>query len=486
MTLDSHTTQARPGTKHPVSAPRRQACECKHQALDVAGVVRALPERSTCFVAQAPGWLDVMGGLGDYSGSLVLSMPIGGQVCVAVQATTKPEFTIAQVDEVGKLRGERWSRPMAHFFDGEGSAIDATTAVERLAPSRIEACLVGAVVELLRAGVIKPITGGLSVAVRSDLHNGCDVGNDAAYVAALLCAVTAAFDRTLELPDAALICQRVANDWLARPIGIADATCTLAGETNSVNAVRCEPCQKIGVVGLSEQLTILGIDTGARRADAALRYERVRTASFMGRALIDIIRCHEAVDAGERNGYLSHITVAQYVEGLRDRLPTKLLGGEYLDRFGETGDPLTRVDPAHAYRIRSRTEHHIYEHARAAAYYEVLARAVSENDRAAAGEIGELMYASHWSYGQRCGLGSVEADFLVSILRKFGTGADVFGARTAGRGCGGLVCVLMANSEKAQHAIRLAVEAAAKKFGHEPQVLGDSASGALVRGAQRV
>ena len=457
MTPESNTTQARPVTKHPVSAPRREAGECKHQELDMAGVVRALPERSTCFVALAPGWLDVMGGLGDYSGSLVLSMPIGGQVCVAVQSTTKPEFTVAQVDKNGNLQGERWSTPMTHLFDGEGAAIEATAAVERIAPGRIEACLVGAVVELVRARLIKRIAGGLSVAVSSDLHTGCDVGNDAAYMAAMLCAVSAAFDRTLELPDAALVCQRVENDWLDRPIGIADATCTLAGESNSVSAVRCEPCQHVGVVELSEQFTVLGIDTTARRQDAALKYERVRTASFMGRALIERILCHEAAGVVKSNGYLSNITVAQYVEGLRDRLPTKLLGSEYLDRFGETGDLLTRVDPAHAYRIRSRTEHHIYEHARAVAFFEVLARAVSKNDRAAAMEIGELMYASHWSYGQRCGLGSVEADFLVSTLRKFGTGADIFGARTAGRGCGGVVCVFMANSEKAQHAIRSAV-----------------------------
>jgi galactokinase len=231
---------------------------------------------------------------------------------------------------------------------------------------------------------------------------------------------------------------------------------------------------------------LLGIDTGTRRQDAALRYERVRTASFMGRALIEKIHRHEAPGVGKWNGYLSHITVAQYVEGLRDRLPTKLLGSEFLDRFGETGDPLTRVDPAHGYRIRSRTEHHIYEHARAVAFFELLARAVSDNDRAAAMEIGELMYASHWSYGQRCGLGSVEADFLVSSLRKLGTGAHIYGARTAGRGCGGVVCVFMANSEKAQHAVRLAVEAAAKKFGHEPKVIRASAPGTLVRGAQRV
>ena len=42
-------------------------------------------KKSAIHVARAPGRLDIMGGIGDYSGSLVLEMPIAEAAFAAVQ-----------------------------------------------------------------------------------------------------------------------------------------------------------------------------------------------------------------------------------------------------------------------------------------------------------------------------------------------------------------------------------------------------------------
>ncbi|MBV9230321.1 MAG: GHMP kinase, partial [Chloroflexi bacterium] len=46
------------------------------------------------YIARAPGRLDVMGGIADYSGSLVLELPLAVATLVAVQQTTEPLITI--------------------------------------------------------------------------------------------------------------------------------------------------------------------------------------------------------------------------------------------------------------------------------------------------------------------------------------------------------------------------------------------------------
>src|SRR5262245_63577761 len=49
-------------------------------------------------LTRAPGRLDVMGGIADYSGALVLEMPIAAATWVAVQPSNQPEVVIRSGD----------------------------------------------------------------------------------------------------------------------------------------------------------------------------------------------------------------------------------------------------------------------------------------------------------------------------------------------------------------------------------------------------
>src|SRR6266498_3273512 len=72
----------------------------KASPADVRAFVESLPARG-CFdraapvvVTRAPGRLDVMGGIADYSGSLVLQRPIAEATLVALQPTVRPILEI--------------------------------------------------------------------------------------------------------------------------------------------------------------------------------------------------------------------------------------------------------------------------------------------------------------------------------------------------------------------------------------------------------
>jgi L-arabinokinase len=99
-------------------------------------------------------------------------------------------------------------------------------------------------------------------------------------------------------------------------------------------------------------------------------------------------------------------------------------------------------------------------------------------------EAGEILYASHWSYSQRCGLGSLDADALVAEIRSRGPARGLFGAKITGMGCGGAVAVLMARTPQARDALQEACEAFSRRIGRPATLLTGSSPGAKFFGAR--
>jgi L-arabinokinase len=206
----------------------------------------------------------------------------------------------------------------------------------------------------------------------------------------------------------------------------------------------------------------------------------------MGRGLIDRIIRHDRLDHIRWEGYLSTVAVNDFTEHFRDRIPTRLKGKEYISRFGDAGDPLTRVEPDEVYKIRSRTEHHIYEHDRSCKFIECMARASRARDDQPLRDAGEVMSASHWSYGQRCGLGSVETDRLVVLLREAGPDDGIYGAKITGRGCGGMCAVLKKCGDRADAALDRVVKQYMEEKGRGARILRGSLPGATLTGPRAV
>ncbi len=476
----------KPGTTTSRSKDPPRGCAIPPDATSplVAEVLDELKGDSPRQVAIAPGRLDVMGGLSDYTGALVLNIPVPVLTCVAVQRNGVGELSVISAGASGPGGHDPVLIETSTLWTGGTGAVDAATGRDLVAGGQPEwaRCVVGAIVEMVRAKWLKPFDHGLSIAVSTPEEGRAHSGCDAALVAASMVAVAGAFDVTLDSVAAAKLCQRVEQDWLGLPVGIADAVCVLLGESNTIAQIRCEPCGLTGSILIPDSITVVGIDCGACHPQAKLKYELVRTAAYMGRGLMERIIQHDGLSHLQWEGYLSRITVTDYVDRFRDRIPTKLKGSEYLQRFGESGDPLTRIDPSYMYKIRSRTEHHIYEHARACEFAQALSRAIRNGNERGLVEAGELMYASHWSYGQRCGLGSVETDALVNLIRSRGADAGVFGAKITARGAGGVVVVLMRNDDVAMAALQAAIDAYEAKTNRKTSLIRGSASGAMVTG----
>jgi galactokinase len=472
----------------------------------------ALPNRSPRYIARAPGRFDIMGGFIDYSGGAVLFTPTATRAIVALQPRDDDKLLVLQPDHSTNSHKEPTVVSLAQLVDGNGTPGDVSSPREFIgeAESGVARAVIGTLTEAIHAGLIeRPLRGFTFAVVLGDPHLADCAESDSngtsnmldehrtAITAATLSALATALEQQLEAKQAAGVCQTVENKWFDVPLGPADADCAWWGEPESWIEIQYAPFLRGKSLLPPDSIGLVGLHCGSRHPASAAKFTEARVAAFMGRTLIDKIMAAEGPGDISWDGYLSRVNIEQYVNRLRDRIPTKLKGRDFLDRFGDISDPLARVNPETIYKVRSRTEHHIYEHARSKDFMALLESNCAQQRHHGNGAgpplksheltgLGEIMYASHWSYGQRCGLGSIEADRLVTLIRQRGTRDGLFGARITGRGCGGCVAVLMDNSDQANAALASVIDEYQTIMGKSITVQRGSIPGAWPGGVRRV
>lgn len=404
------------------------------------------------FVARAPGRLDVMGGIADYSGSLVLELPLACATFAVAQRQWAPRLDLVSV---------RAGRPHWFGMDLEPLIDGALRAPEALAEwfaergagtvgdgDRWAAYVVGVVHHCLTSGGRQALVPrhGLRLLIESDVPEGKGVSSSAALEVACMAAAAAAYGAELSPPEMAAACQWVENHIARAPCGIMDQMTVACGRRDHLLRLRCQPATIEGHVRVPPGYRFYGIDSGVRHAVTGADYGTVRTAAFMGYRLVADLAGLAArvdgtrvqVDDAPWRGYLANITPAELAERFEERLPPRMLGADFLARYGGITDTVTRVDPKRWYPVRQATAHPVREQARVAEFAELLDAGLGRSDAAA--RMGALMYASHASYGA-CGLGSDGTDRLVELVAAAGPSRGLFGAKITGGGSGGTVAV---------------------------------------------
>ncbi len=441
------------------------------------------------FVGRAPGRLDLMGGIADYSGSLVLELPLAVATLAAVQLTTEtePTFRVRSLS-AGELNLQtEVSLPMSQLLGCANYAEANVWLTERPATAWV-AYLAGAMVVLKQELDFAPV-GGVRLLVNSNVPAGKGVSSSAALEVAVMQALAGAYGLQIAGRDLALLCQKVENLVVGAPCGIMDQMTSACGQPNRLTALLCQPAELQPPVELPAELEVWGIDSGIRHAVVGADYGSVRVGAFMGyRIIADLTGLPVTpVDNPESqkvsiqdekwNGYLANLAPSEWETLYRERLPHSLTGSQFLEKYGGFTDPVTRIIPQLTYAIRQPTAHPIYENHRVRLFRTLLqTRPVSEEILML---LGELMYQSHLSYSI-CGLGSVGTDRLVELVRQAGPAQGLYGAKITGGGSGGTVAVLARAGSKAvvaQIAQRYQIET-----GHPITVLGGSGAGAVEYG----
>ncbi len=431
-------------------------------------------------VTRAPGRLDCMGGMADFSGSLALQMPIDRGVYVAAGQREDQCIRVHSIN--GELGGEpsvfEW--PLSSFYQSDGQIVTAAQFAKLFEECPWCANVGGVFYTLLESGDVPHFAGGVNLLLQSNVPFGMGLAASSAIQVATAKALAELFGSELPAQILNNACRKADLEVAGALPGLVSHLTCLSGEQNALLQIRCQPNDVLGTLSLPEGVTICAICSGMRAPIYARRYEENRATSLIGLFLIERILHVSGATGDPVGGYLANISPSEYTRRFRNELPVKLRGRDFIDYFGQPEELECTVDPAKVYKIRSRIEHHIYENDRTHRFLERLARSRRTGERDALAEAGETMYASHWSYGQRCGAGSIETDVLVNLIRERGASQGLFGAKVTAGGCGGTVAVLMADNPNTHNVLNEVCEAYAQKTGQTPTLLCGSSPGAMI------
>jgi L-arabinokinase len=433
------------------------------------GLIRAqrLFERGTCVtVARAPGRLDVMGGIADYSGSLVLERPIAEATFAAVQRLDEP---VLQMVSVGRTP---WTIPIASLVTANGpvSYEDARRLFAGTGDGWV-AYVAGVVVVLARERGVPP--AGMRIVISSSVPEGKGVSSSAAVETATMQAVSQALGLPVPPHDLALLCQKAENLVAGAPCGVMDQMTCVLGDEKALLPLLCQPAEVQASLPIPEAIEFWGLDSGERHAVAGFDYGAVRAGAFMG---LRMLGEHTSVPAG----YLANIGPAEFERELACLLPPQMSGDDFLRRYGGTSDTVTTVERDRCYPVRAATAYPIFEHDRAERFRRLLLEPPDEERLLC---LGALMYESHAGYGA-CGLGSPGTDRLVDLVRAAGSAAGLYGARITGGGGGGTVAVI--GRRDASTALARIVEEYARESGYRPYVFAGGSPGLAAFGHKSI
>jgi galactokinase len=448
-------------------------------------------------ISRAPGRLDVMGGIADYTGSLVCEATLQCAAAAALQERDDRNVRVLSLN----LHDEDQPFVVQISLDELADRSIGTLQTEFNQPGRRWAGYLAGCLAILhhrkQIDLKNPSQRGMNLALLSTVPLGAGVSSSAAIeVAAMINFMDHLGIRGDDPMSLAALCQEVENRVVGAPSGIMDQVSSCAGEEGTLLRMVCQPHELRPSLRLPAEIRALGVNSNVRHSVGGGMYGRTRCAAFMGHRII-LEKMREmgqaegaTLTSDPMRGYLANLDADDYKKFFRPYLPEELDGRTFLSKFGATFDTATRVEADVIYHVRKATDHHVLEARRVRNFVQYLEQAAmlpagSPQRHLALDKAGHLMYASHLSYTNDALLGASECDVLVQLVRDREP-AGLYGAKITGGGSGGTVAVLADGSTSADDAIAEIMADYEKQTGRKPQALLGSSPGAWAVGTVEI
>lgn len=472
----------------------------------------------TC--ARAPGRLDVLGGVADYSGGTVLEATLAEATFAAIQGRADGDLRIRSLGASAAGLAEDVSIPLDRLIRN-GRAVpvsEASAALNESPEARWVAYVAGCLYVLVDEGILRPgdrtprteyrspnteyrspntehrspntehrspktehrsPPAGLNILLDSDVPIGAGVSSSAALEVATMTAMCAHFGLKIDGLEIARLCQVVENRVAGAPCGVMDQVTSALGRRGHILVLSCQPYEVLSHIAIPGAWRFVALDSGVKHSVGGRNYTRARVAAFMG---LKILQEQTGRSFG---GYLCNLAADEWTKRLGGRVPESLSGARFTEQFGGLPDSATSVDTDETYSVRACAEHPILEQARVERFIRLLRAARDEPDPLFLSQAGRLMIEAHRSYSQRLDLGSPETDLLVSLAMDRGPKQGIYGAKITGGGSGGTVVILCSGDESgpAIEEVRAEYE---RETGILPRMMTGSSPGALEFGTRSV
>jgi galactokinase len=421
------------------------------------------------FEASAPGRLDVMGGIADYSGSLVLQMPVKQKTEVKLSLRDDYKCHVESITSTGEhLKAIVDFR--TYLFNNKVDYAFAQKTFKNAGDSWLAYVLGCALVLTKEKGIAFT---GADFFIQSNVPLGKGVSSSASLEVATMKALAKAFNISFSGTELPILAQRVENLIVGAPCGLMDQLASYFGVEQKLLPIICQPDKIESVVEIPNELFFFGIDSGIRHSVGGSSYSDVRCAAFMGYTII--AKKSGATDtdlnfAVQNNdlsnlpyqGYLCNVSPQEFEEQFKKDLPEKILGKEFVKLYGRTIDRVTAINENSTYSVLDCSAHAVYENFRVNNFKALLAELNHEvSNKTVPEQLGKLMFQAHESYS-KCGLGSQRTDEIVEWAHQHFAN-EVYGAKITGGGSGGTVCVLV-KGEIGKRAVRDYHQTLCKKY----------------------
>jgi L-arabinokinase len=362
---------------------------------------------------EAPGRLDFLGGVADYSGSWVLEMPLSLTTRVTISEYPGQEFTFVSAAE------------------GKCVVVPGTPPEE--VPKWVR-YVYGSLLLFCREWQWRP-RHGLRFTIRSRVPVSMGISSSAALEVATLRALEKISGHAFRGTDLARLAQRAENEIVGAPCGLMDQLASAYGVRGALLPILCRPDMLGPVLQLPAGVVAVGWPSGVKHEVSASPYATARAGAFMGRRLVEIATHRPLAHAAE-------LTPSEVRSLSWDALPESITGRVFLARAGGIDDRLSKIEPRKTYHVRAAVSFPVEENFRAQAAIALLRGKPSAESLEV---LGEILFQSHAGYSS-IGLGSPETDAMVEAIRARGPGRGFYGARVSGGGSGGTVVVLLKKS----------------------------------------
>jgi len=402
--------------------------------------------------ATAPGRMDVMGGIADYSGSLLLQMPIKQTTTVSIQIRSDGVFNFRT--QIKKRKSEDFTINISELVD---RSLEESGKIIKTRPGGDWAVYVlGCFLVLQKENKID-LTGA-NVFIESNVPWGKGVSSSAALEVATMNALNQLYQLLLGREELAVLAQMAENHVAGAPCGLMDQLSSHLGQKNKLLPLICQPHHVDKAISIPRGINFSGIDSGIRHAVSGASYSDVRAAAFMSYTIIAlnegaiVEELNQARTSGDWNklpfkGFLANIPVRVFEEKYISLLPGDILGKDFLAQYKVSIDTATNINEDKIYKPAVCGSHPVYENARVNEFKILLKKFKKQDDKQASLiQMGKLMMQSHESYSA-VGLGNEYTDKIVEMIRDAGPAHGVFGARVSGGGNGGTVCILSYGKE---------------------------------------
>lgn len=411
-----------------------------------------------------------MGGIADYSGSLVLQMPIREKTLVRLQLRSDFICTFESSIESGDklfatINYKDYLEEGKVNYEFAGRKLKGAPDISWIA------YVLGCVLVLHHEKQID--FKGADFIIESEVPLGKGVSSSASLEVATMKVLAKAFMISFAGTELPVLAQRAENLVVGAPCGLMDQLSSYFGEPRKLLPIVCQPDLIQTPIAIPEDISFLGIDSGIRHSVGGSSYADVRCAAFMGYTIIaqelgaTRKEIRNAIDQHDFSllpyrGYLCAISVAEFETRWKNKLPLTISGKDFISHYGNSIDSVTSINETQRYNLQACTAHPIYENERVHLFKQLLMSLEKANQDARLETIiklGELMYESHQSYS-RCGLGADRTDEIVNLAKALGQG--IAGAKITGGGSGGTVCVLAEGQEGKESVYRLHQSLSAK------------------------